>query len=58
MIVSELPPATLQAMREWVADCAINAEDLENIESADDSDIIGWVARHYAGGLAGFVSAR
>jgi hypothetical protein len=56
-------PAEVLAMREWLADCAVElchtgeeAEDnLSRVATATSAQVVRWVARSYAGGVAGFL---
>ena len=46
---------TLDAMRDWVLDCAVNHDDAEDRETAPDWQIVKYVYRQYAGGIAQFL---
>ena len=56
-------PAEVFAMREWLADCAVEichtsdeAEDnLEKVALATPAQVVRYVGRTYAGGVAGFL---
>lgn len=46
-------------MREWLAECSwrnADAEDFHDPSLITDDDVIGGVARHYAGGLGQFLT--
>lgn len=47
----KITPNQLQAMRDWVSDCQWEDE----VEGLDDIEVIDGVARHYIGGIAGFI---
>lgn len=48
----------INAMREWVADCAGSwSEDDFNVNDYSDLQIIIGVARHYDGGLTSFINS-
>jgi hypothetical protein len=56
-------PAECLAMREWLGDCAVElcrtSEDMEDnisrLGAATDAQVVRWVGRTYAGGIAGFL---
>lgn len=45
----------MAAMREWVCDCAVDAEDEEARLEASDKAIYNYVRRNYDGGVAEFL---
>jgi len=46
---------TIQEMRNWAYDCAIDREDLLNMRRASDESIIRWVSKNYDGGIDAFL---
>ena len=60
--VPQLSPETIADMRDWVAecfDCSLDAQyggEFEDVEMSD-RDVIRYVAKHYDGGLNGFLAS-
>ena len=46
----------LAEMRDWCLDCAVNDDDLEEIESASVNEIVRYVDRCYCGGIPQFLA--
>lgn len=47
---------TLGLMRDWIADCVWSDLHEDEVDDLTDAEIVGGVARHYCGGLAGFLA--
>lgn len=47
-------PATIQAMRDWIADCSWPDLPPDEVADLTEAEVIAGVARHYDGGLAAF----
>ena len=46
---------TINIMREWVLECAVNEDDLEDREDSTDNRIVVWTEKNFAGGIEAFL---
>ncbi len=56
MQTNTMTAEVVKAAREWIAECAWRDMDPEDIDALSDAQVMTGIARHYSGGIPGFLA--